>query len=166
MNLTKFKKLEKKHYTKKLKKSGKFLEKLNEEDLNRLEKHQYNENDDLDYKEIKQIENLFDEINEDYYKPIKTKGAFNNNYIEYESRGDKDKNISVREYLFMIMPYLRGIIEYNLSGKWKIQLTLKINFISSLDPREIRIMDLKSDNVEITMGNEKMILLKNFLNLF
>ena len=50
----------------------------------------------------------------------------------------------------MIMPYLRGIIEYNFSGKWKIQLTMKINFIFSLDPREIRIMDLKSDNVEIT----------------
>ena len=95
MNLTKFKKLEKKHYTKKLKKAGKFLEKLNEEDLNRLEKHQYNENDDLDYKEIKQIENLFDEINEDYHKPIKTKGAFNNNYIEYESRGNKDKSLFV-----------------------------------------------------------------------
>ena len=38
--------------------------------------------------------NLFDEIDEDYYKPIKTKGAFNGNYIEYESKGDKDKNLS------------------------------------------------------------------------
>ena len=127
-----------------------FLKKLEEKDFNRLEKHHYRNNDDLDYKGIRQIENLFNEIDEDYYKLIKTKGAFNNNYIEYESRGDKDKNISVREYLFMIMPYLRGIIEYNLSGKWKIQLTMKINFIFSLDPREIRIMDLKSDNVEIT----------------
>ena len=35
------------------------------------------------------IENLFGEFNnEDYYEPIKTKDAFNNNYIEYESRGD------------------------------------------------------------------------------
>ena len=127
-----------------------FLKKLEEKDFNRLEKHHYRSNDDLDYKGIRQIENLFNEIDEDYYKLIKTKGAFNNNYIEYESRGDKDKNISVREYLFMFMPYLRGVIEYNLSGKWKIQLTMKINFISSLDPREIRIMDLKSDNVEIT----------------
>ena len=37
--------------------------------------------------------NLFNQsINEDYYKPIITKSAFNSNYIEYESKGDKDKN--------------------------------------------------------------------------
>ena len=29
---------------------------------------------------------------EDYYKPISTKSAFNGNYIEYESKGDKNKN--------------------------------------------------------------------------
>ena len=62
---------EKKHYIKKLKKTEEFLKKLKEEDLNRLEKHQYHDNDDLDYKGIRQIENLFDEINEDYYKPTK-----------------------------------------------------------------------------------------------
>ena len=55
--------------------------------------HHYRDNDDPDYKGIRQIENLFDEINEDCYKPIKTKCAFNNNYIEYESRGKtKTKN--------------------------------------------------------------------------
>ena len=32
------------------------------------------------------------EIDEDCYKPIITKSAFNNNYIEYESKGDNDKN--------------------------------------------------------------------------
>ena len=31
-------------------------------------------------------------IDENYYKPIRTKIAFNGNYIEYESKGDKDKN--------------------------------------------------------------------------
>ena len=54
-----------------------------EKNINTLEKHRYRDNDDLDYKGIRQIENLFNEINDDYYKPIKTKGAFNNNYIEY-----------------------------------------------------------------------------------
>ena len=51
----------------------KTLKKL-EEDINRLEKNRYHDNDDLDYKGIRQIENLFDEIDRDYYKPIKTKG--------------------------------------------------------------------------------------------
>ena len=33
-------------------------------------------------------------IDEDYYSPIRTKSAFNINYIEYESKGEKDKNLS------------------------------------------------------------------------
>ena len=102
-------------------------------------------------------------------KPIKTKDAFNNNYIEYESRGDKDKRLSVREYLYMIMPYLENminnhkapirdsnsiIIKDDLSGEWKIQLTMRINFVPSLDPRKNPIIDSKSNNVEIMMGSE------------
>ena len=47
------------------------------------------------------------------------------------------------------------IIEDDLLGEWKIQLAMQSNFISSLDTREIiRTMDSKSDNIEITMGNE------------
>ena len=41
-----------------------------------------------------------------------------------------------------------------------------INFISSVDPNEIRTMRIMSNNMEIMMGNEQMKLLKNFLNLF
>ena len=74
------------------------------------ETKKYPDHDDLDYEGIRDIENLFDEINEDYYKPVKTKIAFNDNYIEYESRGDKDKNLSPKEYLDMIRPYLRDMI--------------------------------------------------------
>ena len=49
--------------------------------------------EDIDYKGIKEIENLFNKINEeDYCEPIKTKHAFDDNYIVYESRGDKDNN--------------------------------------------------------------------------
>ena len=156
---------EKKHYAKELKKVEKFLIKL-EEDINRLEKHCYRDDNDLDYKGIRQIENLFDEVNKDYYKPIKIKGTFNNNYIQYENRGDKDKGLSVRKYLYMIMPDLEnminnhktlmrdsnGIIKDDLFGEWEIQLTMQINFVSSLDPGKNRIMDSKGDNVEIIMG--------------
>ena len=185
-NETKIYQREKKHYTKELKKVEEDFKKkiLEKEDFSRLKKHHYRHNDDSDYKGIREIENLFDEINEDYYKPIKTKSDFNSNYIEYESRGDKDKKLSVKEYLFMILPYLRNminnhkapiklkdptgiIIEDDLFGEWKIQLTMQINFVSSLDPRKNCIMDSKSDNVEIIMGikTDNIIekLLKSFL---
>ena len=49
-------------------------------------------------------------IDEDYYKPIIAKGAFNNNYIQYESKRDKGKNLSIKKYLNMIKPYLSDII--------------------------------------------------------
>ena len=126
--------------------------------------NKYYNYDDRDYKGIGDIENLFGEVNEDYYKPGKTKGAFNDNYIEYESKGDKDKNLSLEECLDMIGPYLRdminsykaplgGIIDDDIYGEWKIQLTMQINFISSLDTREIRTMDSKSKNEESLMGS-------------
>ena len=52
---------------------------------------------------------LFDlSINEDYYKPIRSKSALNG-YIEHESKGDKDKILSIRKYLEMIRPYLCDI---------------------------------------------------------
>ena len=40
---------------------------------------------------------------------------------------------------------------------------MRINFVSSLDPEEIRVMNSKSDNIEIMMGIETDdIVKKNF----
>ena len=154
-SLTNQEKQEKKSHTKKLKKVEEDFKKL-EEDLNRLERYQYNDNEDLEHKGIRRIENLFDKINDkDYYKPIKTNGAFNNNYTEYKSRGDKDKNLSLEAYLNIIKPFLNDMINnHKTYGEWKIQLVMKVNFISSLDTDETREMYTKSNNVEIIMGTE------------
>ena len=100
-------------------------------------------NDDAEYKGIRDIENLFGEFNDEgYYEPTKTKDAFNNNYIEYESRGDKNKNLSLKQYLFYkIKPYLHNMINNHKNlGQWKIQLSIKINFVSSIDANETRFM--------------------------
>ena len=46
------------------------------------------------------IENLFDEVSvEDYYKPILVKSPFKSNDKYYESRGDKEKGLSVNNIL-------------------------------------------------------------------
>ena len=62
---------------------------------------------------------------EDYYKPITTKGVFNNNYIQYESMGGgrgRGKNLSVEEYLDRIKPYSGNkTIEHKTQSEWKIQ---------------------------------------------
>ena len=49
-------------------------------------------------------------IDEDYYEPIIVKSTFDSNYIQYESREDKGKNISIKRYLKMIKPYLSNLI--------------------------------------------------------
>ena len=65
--------------------------------LNDKEKYSPYDRDDLDYYGIRDIENLFDEASEeDYYKPILVKSSFKRNYKYYESRGDKEKRLSVR----------------------------------------------------------------------
>ena len=62
--------------------------------------NKYYDYDDFEYKGIRDAENLFYGVvfnrstDEDYYKPIKTNRAFNGNYIEYQSKGDKNKNLS------------------------------------------------------------------------
>ena len=66
---------------------------------------------------------------------------FNKIYNEYENIGDKDKTLTIKEYLYMITPYLSNIInDHKTRDEWKIQLTTAINFISSEDSDETRIM--------------------------
>ena len=67
---------------------------------------------------MRDVGNLFNQSTaEDYYKPIKAKSAFNSNYIKYESNGDKDKNLSAKENLNMIRPYLSNIINDHKTPK-------------------------------------------------
>ena len=93
-------------------------------------------------------------ISEDYYKPIIVTIASDNNYIQYESKGDKI--LTIKEYLSMIESYLVDMInDYKNKGEWVIQLTAEINF-SSLKPdfNETRTIYTKSDNIEIMIGSD------------
>ena len=65
---------------------------------------------------------------------------WNNRYIEYETNGDKNRTLSLSEYLNNIEPSFRNIlIDLQNSDEWKIQL-IAINFISSKDAEEERVM--------------------------
>ena len=61
---------------------------------------------------MKIYENLFSvDIDDDNYcKPILTKSSFKNNYKYYVNRGEKDKKLSVKQYLYKIRPYLSDLI--------------------------------------------------------
>ena len=121
---------------------------------------------------MKYIENLFDEDDADdnFYKPILVKRNLKNNYKYYQSRGDKEKNLSVKQYLYKIMPYLSDIINdhkaKNESNEWKNQVNMHANFISSKDTGETRTIYEQSDNKEITLGNEIDYIIKKLLESF
>ena len=71
------------------------------------------------------------------------KSSFKKNYRIYESKGDKNKNLSVKQYLYMVIPYLIELINIqkaneNNSSEWKIQLNMSVKFIASNGTREIR----------------------------
>ena len=69
---------------------------------------------------------------EDYYESKRVRSFWNNNYIEYESNGDKNRNLSLDEYRNKIKTYLRNmIINLQDSAAQNIQLTIEINSISS-----------------------------------
>ena len=89
-----------------------------------------------------------------YYKPIKVCNFWNDNYIEHESSGDRNKNQSVKEYLDKLKPYLRDIIiNLQKSDAWNIQLTNAINFVSSKYVDEERVMHSKSNNIEFMLND-------------
>ena len=110
------------------------------------------------------FENIDDD--DDYYKPILDKSCFNENYKYYESRGDKDKKLSVGQYLDMIKPYLSDLINDHKTKKWKIQINMHVNFVSSNDTGEIRTIFVWSDNEEIRLGNETDDIIKGLINSF
>ena len=139
--------------------------------LDKKEKYKHHDRDDLDYHGISDIENLFDNIDDDYYKPILVKSCFKKDYKYHESRGDKDKKLSVKQYLDMIIPYLSDLINENKaiennSNEWKIQINMHVNFVSSNDTGETRTIFVWSDNEEIRSGNETDDIIKRLLKSF
>ena len=83
----------------------------------------------------------------------------------------KTKKLSVKQYLYKIMPYLSDMINdhktiKNESNEWKIQTNMHVNFISSKETGETRAIYLWSDNEEIRSGNETDDIIKELFKSF
>ena len=85
---------------------------------------------------------------DDYNEPIKTKGAFNENYVELESTGDRYKNFSLAGCLNEIHPYLKNLTDNikESTDTGKINLPVII-FRSSKDKGEVREMFFRNETV-------------------
>ena len=130
-----------------LKNIDRYFKKLNS-DLRKLQKYQDNTTYGLDY--------LFNEVSEeDYYEPKEIKSAFDGSYTLYKSGGDKDNMLAIYEYFDKIKPYLKDMIDdYKYKGEWKIQLLMRVIFVSFIDKNETQVMHTKSDNVKIMNGTD------------
>ena len=160
--------------------------KLSKSDLKKIKKHLYNIEskkellkseitkeyfDELDKKILEfddddddnyfiGIENVQDLFKILIYKPTIVKSSYDNNYIEYRSEGNEI--LTFEEYLNLIEPYLRELInDHKNNGEWKIQLKAQINFIS-LRPGsdETRVMHTRSVNGEFMNGSNKDEIIK------
>ena len=106
-----------------------------------------------------------------YYRSKREWDLVNNRCIEYESNAERNENVSLKEYLDKIKPYLRDLITDLLeSDTWKNPLALIINFISSKDAAKERVMHAKTDNirsynVQIIMMQIKL-LMNSLIHLF
>ena len=84
---------------------------------------------------------------------------------------DIKTNLSVRQYLYKIMPYLSDLLNdhkaiKNNSNEWEVQINMHVNFISSNDTGETRIIFVWSDNEEIRSGNETDDIIKELFSSF
>ena len=69
---------------------------------------------------------------DDYYTPNLVRSYFDNNFEEYEIRGDKEQNLSLKQYITTIKPQLIDLInekKNSTKNEQKVQLIL----LQSLD---------------------------------
>ena len=58
------------------------------------------------------------------------------------------------------------IHDYKSKGEWKIQITMRIMFISFIDKNETQVMHTKNDNVEIMNGTDTSDAIDKLMNSF
>ena len=115
-------------------------------------------------KDNKIIKNFFEKEEVNYCKPVRVGDLWSNNYIEYENYGDKNKTLSIKEYLDEIIPYLKDVInDHKKYDTWKIQSTIAIHFISSKDNDEECAIHSKIDNIEFITYDKADKVLEEYL---
>ena len=87
---------------------------------------------------IRNIRTLFEPKKRTYYKPKRVSSFLNNNYIEYESNGDKNRDLSLDEYLNNVKRYAASV-ELNYEEiKWNPERILNIEpFINKCNQEKI-----------------------------
>ena len=92
----------------------------------------------------------------DYYKPILARSSFEHNYEEYEIRGDKNKNLTLKQYLNINTTQLAELInekKNSTQSEQKVQLIISVMFKHAMDPTKKRTFYVKSKSIQMSSGD-------------
>ena len=74
-------------------------------------------------KEVKRIKDIVLRNIKNLFEPVRVNNFLSNDYIEYKSNGDKNRILSVEEYLDKVIPCLKDIVnDLKKSDTWKVRL--------------------------------------------
>ena len=93
---------------------------------------------------------MFNEIIDDYYKPILVKFASENNFEEYPITSYKHKNLKTKESIGTITPQLKSLInerKNSTQDEQKVQLIIAVIFQQSQIQKKKYIIYIKSKNI-------------------
>ena len=126
-------------------------------DLHNKQKQYTSRHHDQTYYGIEDIENLLEDEIDDYYEPILVRSSFDNNFEEYEIRGDKKKNLSIKEYIFIILTKLYELIDKkkkSTNDEQTVQLIIAVTFRHITDPSKKYTIYVRSKNTDIRSGDD------------
>ena len=93
---------------------------------------------------------MFNEIIDDYYKPILVKFASENNFEEYPITSYKHKNLKTKESIGTITPQLKSLInerKNSTQDEQKVQLIIAVIFKNITNPTKKYTLYIKSKNI-------------------
>ena len=112
---------------------------------------------------LRDIMNLFEHEEENHYEPVRVSNVWSNKMKV--TAIDRNKTLTVEEYLNKISPYLKDIIT-NLknSDTWEIQLTIANSFTSSIDYDEQHVIHSESDYIVIMINDKAVEVIKELFD--
>ena len=83
-------------------------------------------------------------------------------------KAEEIKKLSVKQYLNKITQHLYDLInDHRIARRvWKIQISMRVNFISSKDTGETRTIYVWSNNESIMWGSDTNNIIKEFFESF
>ena len=136
--------------------------------LNKKQKYRHVDHHDQTYYVVEDIEHLVDDDIDDYYAPILVRSSFEY-FEEYKKRGDKEKILSLKQYMTTTMPYLFELIDKkknNTQDEQKVQLIIAIIFRHITDSAKKYTFYVKSKKIDMRAGDDTDEIINKVLDSF